>query len=153
MEVTYRAHPKVTVQAAFAAFATTNLTTYSQFISILTQNANKWAKQGWGGYVVLGGGGRTSIGLTLYNTNLSQADANVSMAPIMSFVNSSASAKTLASGIITTSSFFKAYQIFIQGGGEKVNIGNALSSRLISSSLLATKVRSSLGSLLKLKRC
>jgi hypothetical protein len=142
IEVTYRAHPKVTVQVAYVAFAATNLTTVSQFFSLLTQNANKWGEEGWGGYISLGQGSRTLFGLIMFNTNLSQADATTSMAQVRSFANSSASAETLVNNIYTIPSFYQAYQAFILPNEEKVGIATAVSSRLIPKSLLATKVRS-----------
>lgn len=140
MEVTYRAHPQVTVQVAYVVFVASNLTTYAQFISILTQNGNKWADEGWGGYISLGAESRTLFGLIMFNPKLSQADAATSMAPVINFANSPASAETLVAGVFTSNSFFQAYETYIQPNEEKVGIGLAIASRLIPRSLLATAV-------------
>jgi hypothetical protein len=142
MEVTYRAHPKVTVQVAYVVFVASNLTTFSEFISILTQNANTWAEEGWGGYISLGADVRTLFGIIMLNPIMTQAQAAASMAPVINFANSPASAETLVADVFTTDSFYEAYENFIQPNEEKVDVGLAIASRLIPSSLLATKVNS-----------
>jgi len=147
MEVTYRAHPQVTVQVAYIAFVATNLTTFSQFVSIVTANANTWAQEGWGGYISLGGEVRTLFGIIMMNPNMTNAQAAASMAPAINFANSGASAETLVANVFESASFYQAYQAFIQPNEEKVDTGVALASRLIPSSLLSSKVWSTAHSL------
>ena len=140
MEVTHRAHPKVTLQVAYVAFVAANRTAFNQFISILTQNANKWADEGWGGYISLGSENPLLTGLILFNPKLSNADATASMQQVLAFANSPASALTLVAVVTTSNSFYQAYTAFIQPNEEKVGVGVAIASRLIPRSLLASQV-------------
>jgi hypothetical protein len=139
MLVTFRAHPKVTVQTAQVAFIASNSATFDSFFSVLTQNANQWAADGWGGYISFGSTDPNLIGMILFNTKLTLDEAEKSVAPILTFAHSSANL-LLQSSVTTSDSFYQAYQEYIAPNEDKVGISRTLSSRLIPKSVLATKV-------------
>lgn len=138
MEVTYRAHPKVNLQTAEVAFLANNITTYNSFISILTENANKWADDGWGGYINFGVQSRYLIEFVLFTPILSYNDSLASLNPVLSFINT-ANGTVLAANVTTTGSFWDTYQSFI-GSTESVAVGGSLASRLIPRSVLDSSV-------------
>lgn len=53
MEMSTLAHPVQQLQYAEFAFTDLDPTDVEEFISIIVSNANKWASEGWGGYVSL----------------------------------------------------------------------------------------------------
>jgi hypothetical protein len=139
MEVTYRAHPQVTLQVASFTFLASSVAIFNSFFQVLTQNANKWAEEGWGGYLNFGIQDRTLISIIYFNPNLSQADAMDSMAPVYSFLQSNPSI-VVSSEVSTYNSYYEAYREFIFPNEEAADIGAAISSRLIPKALLSTKV-------------
>jgi hypothetical protein len=140
MEATHRAHPKVSLQVAFIAFTAASQTAFNNFIHLLTQNANTWGSQGWGGYISFGGSSALAAGMVMFNPLLNNSAATASMASVMAYAASNASASTLVDGIYQTTSFWQAYQNFILPVEEKVGVGSLMASRLIPKSLLATTV-------------
>jgi Berberine and berberine like len=140
MEVTFRAHPKVSLQTAEIAFLANGATSFSSFISILTQNANKWAADGWGGYISFGANERYFAGMTLFNAKLSLAEATTSMAPAMNFAKSFANGIALASTVTSSGSFYSTYKSYILPNEDPVGVSQSMASRLVPSSLLATAV-------------
>ena len=140
MEVTFRAHPKVSIQTAEIAFLANGATSFNSFISILTQNANKWADDGWGGYISFGASERYLAGMTLFNPKLSLADATASMAPALNFAKSFTNGIALASTVTSSGSFYSTYKSYILPNEDKVGVSQSMASRLIPRSLLATVV-------------
>jgi hypothetical protein len=141
MEVTYRAHPRVVLQVANFVFVASSIPSFNAIFPVLTQNANKWAEQGFGGYITLGEQARTVISVLLASPNLSYEDAVASMAPLFAFANSSNVAVVVSANVTTSNSFFQAYQQFILPNEEAAGIGAAIASRLIPKSLLSSTVR------------
>jgi FAD/FMN-containing dehydrogenase len=141
MEVSFRAHPKVTIQTADIAFIASSTAAFNSFFSVLTQNANKWADDGWGGYITFGADNQYLIGMTLFNAKLDNDNATTSIAPILDFAHSSSSSFTLAASVSTSGSFYETYQTYIQPNEDKVGVSLAIASRLIPRSVLATTVR------------
>jgi hypothetical protein len=140
MEVTYRAYPRVVLQVANFIFVASSITSFNAFFPILTQNANKWAEEGWGGYINLGPQARIVISVLLASPNLSHEDALTSMAPLFAFANSSNTATIISANVTTSNSFYQAYQEFILPNEEAAGIGAAIASRLIPKSLLSSAV-------------
>ena len=108
----------------------------TDFMNISISNADKWATEGWGGYITpaTSTGNTSSSSFLMMTPQLSLAEANASMSPILNFAASLGSA-TIESGIITVPSFYSAYQTFIASGTDKVGVGQALGSRLVPRSL------------------
>jgi hypothetical protein len=140
MEVTYRAHPRVVLQVANFVFVASSIPSFNAIFPILTQNANKWAEEGWGGYINLGPQARTVISVLMATPNLNYEDALTSMAPLFAFANSSNTAEIISANVTTSNSFYQAYQQFILNNEEAAGIGAAIASRLIPKSLLSSVV-------------
>ncbi|KAL9080968.1 MAG: hypothetical protein Q9157_000378 [Trypethelium eluteriae] len=137
MEVTYQAHPQVTLQVAYLDFNGTNSNqTFHDFMQTIIANSDKWAFEGWGGYIIPAPPGEASItsSFLMMTPKLSASEANSSMAPIFNF-SSSLGNRTLGSGLVPMPSFYQAYETFIAPGAEVVDISLALGSRLIPRSL------------------
>ncbi|KAF2163800.1 hypothetical protein M409DRAFT_57280 [Zasmidium cellare ATCC 36951] len=112
-EMTTRAHPQLTLQVLYIRFEATNTSSITQFTRILTQNGDRWASEGWGGYVAPGALSTQISGLILLTPSLSYADA------------------------VTPMSTNNLHRLPRQP--EKVGLGIALGSRLIPRSLLQTE--------------
>jgi FAD/FMN-containing dehydrogenase len=140
MEVTYRAHPKVTLQVAYIVFAAASIDAYNGFFNVITQNADKWAEQGWGGYLVFGAKTRTLCALALFNPNLDLATAKTSMTAPLTYAASNASAQTFNASVTTSDSFMDAFKTFIEPNEPLAGASMAIGSRLIPKSLLSTSL-------------
>jgi hypothetical protein len=140
MEVTFRAHPKVSIQTAEIAFIANGAASFNAYLNILTQNANKWAADGWGGYISFGATERYLAGMTLFNPKLSLAGAQASMAPAINFAKSFTNGISLASTVTSSGSFYSTYKSYILPNEDPVGVSQSMASRLIPSSLLATAV-------------
>ncbi|KAI9656054.1 MAG: hypothetical protein M1821_005115 [Bathelium mastoideum] len=135
MEVTYKAHPRVTLQVAYAVFESVSNSTFSDFLKICLSNADKWASEGWGGYIDPTPSGEPLLSNILMMTpQLSLAQANASMAPILNFARSLGNA-TIEYGLVTVPSWYTAFETFIAPSTEKVDVSQSLTSRLIPRSL------------------
>ncbi|KAM0482017.1 hypothetical protein ACHAPX_003351 [Trichoderma viride] len=140
-EVTSRAWDTREVQVVNVLFAAASISAYNAFFDLATQNANKWASEGWGGSFFAGGGGRTVIGFQVYNMALSLDDAKASMQSLFDFVASSNnSAQVIESDITSFPTIWQAYQAKLIPILESAGIGGALASRLIPSDLLAESI-------------
>jgi hypothetical protein len=140
MEATHRAHPKVTIQVAFVAFTAATQTAFNNFVKLLAQNANTWGSEGWGGYMSFGGTSALAAGMVMFNPVLNNSAATASMASVMAYAASNASAGTQVDNIFEVPSFWSAYQNFILPVEEKVGGSSFLASRLIPKAMLATTV-------------
>lgn len=69
IEMTTTANPQVSLQVAYVRFLSLDPNTINKFITICTQNANKWANDGWGGYIVPGQMVRSRASTCLPKTN------------------------------------------------------------------------------------
>ncbi|KAL7898784.1 hypothetical protein HDV63DRAFT_397286 [Trichoderma sp. SZMC 28014] len=137
-EVTSRAWDTREVQVVNILFAAASISAYNAFLDLATQNANKWASEGWGGSLYGGGGGRTLIGFQVYNMALSLDDAKASMQSVFDFVASSNnSAQVIEADITTFPTIWQAFEAKLVPILESAGIGAAVASRLIPSDLLA----------------
>ncbi|KAK3045560.1 hypothetical protein LTS18_013701, partial [Coniosporium uncinatum] len=137
IEMTTRANAQVTLQVAYIRFLSADLTAINKFITLCTQNANKWADEGWGGYIAPGAQSRLASGFILMTPKLNHSAAVASMKPITDYVASLGNV-ALNNEIDTSPSFFQAYEKYIMPNEEKVGLGIALGSRLILRDTLAT---------------
>ncbi|KAI9682595.1 MAG: hypothetical protein M1822_006893 [Bathelium mastoideum] len=138
MEVTYRAHPQVALQVAYLVFEGTNSNqTFHDFIQTIIANSDRWASEGWGGYIIPappGEAGLTSSFLMM-TPKLSASEAKRSMEPIFNF-SATLGNRTLRSGQTTMLSFYSIYEAFLApDSSESVDISVALGSRLVPRSL------------------
>lgn len=127
----------MTLQVLYIRFAATNTSSINQFVRIITQNGDRWATEGWGGYISPGALSAQVSGLILMTPSLSYDEAVRSMQPLTSYVASMGNA-VLDNEVATSTSFYQAYQKYISPNQEKVGLGIALGSRLIPRSLLQT---------------
>lgn len=126
-------------QVANVIFAASSIQAFNDFLSLATQHANQWASEGWGGGLFAGSGGRTVIAFQVYNMNLTLAEAQASMQPILDFVASgNNSAQTIDAELVTMPTIWQAYQTFLVPILESPGEGVALASRLIPSALFDT---------------
>ncbi|KAL5334483.1 hypothetical protein BJX70DRAFT_405421 [Aspergillus crustosus] len=131
-EMSTLAHPEkptVTVTATFV-----NLTSASafEFISITVANADKWAAEGWGGYIVPGA---LDVGISLFvmtTSVLDQSNAERSMKPITDFARSLGARAT--ANISITNTYFELLHDLLAIGPLAASVdgsGLAMSSRII----------------------
>lgn len=130
MEMTTTAHPQVTLQVAYIRFLSVDLDSINKFIALTVQNANKWATEGWGGYIAPRAQGAVASGMILMTPKLTHAEAVASMKPITDYVASLGNAP-LNNEVDTSPSFYQAYNTYILPNEEKVGISLTLGSRLI----------------------
>lgn len=130
MEVTTTAHPKTTLQVAYIRFLSADVNSVNKFISLTVANANKWATEGWGGYIAPGAMGAIASGMILMTPKLNHSQAVESMKPITDYAASLGNV-VLNNEVDTVPSFSQAYNTYILPNEEAVGIGIALGSRLI----------------------
>ncbi|KAK5125086.1 hypothetical protein LTR08_005448 [Meristemomyces frigidus] len=135
MEVTTTAHPQVTLQVAYIGFLSLDVTSTHNFIAICVQHANKWASEGWGGYIAPGAQSVLASGLILMTPKLSHDEAVASMKPLTDYVATLGNT-TLYNGVETSPSFLQAYNKYILPNEEPVGIALAVGSRLIPKEVL-----------------
>lgn len=133
--MTTRANPNVVLQVAVVSFQSTQVTARNDFLGILIANANKWAFEGWGGYLSAATNLATQTSsLILLTPLLSTKDATASMDPVTSFVANLTDARVIANSVSEIPTFYEAYQRFIQPNAIPVGASIAIGSRLIPDS-------------------
>lgn len=91
-----------------------DLTTISKFLTILIQNADKWADEGWGGYIEPGAMTTQASGFILVTPKLNLSAATASMQPISDFAQSLVDLNVgLDHSVTTELSYYAAYQAFL----------------------------------------
>ncbi|KAL4997909.1 hypothetical protein BDV10DRAFT_201482 [Aspergillus recurvatus] len=131
-EMSMLVHPEKPTILALATFPNISFAIASEFISITVANADRWASEGWGGYIQLGPLG-TGVSTFFMSTSLlNHSAAEASMKPVTDFANSPGS---LATGSVTHfDTYFQVIQALIgdetssglSGGGPM-----AISSRIV----------------------
>ena len=109
-------------------------------MKIIIANADKWATEGFGGYIEPTPPADTPLysSFLMMTPNLTLAEANASMAPIIDFAHSLGNA-TVEAGVVTVPSFYQVYETFIAPSTEIVDVSQALGSRLIPRSLFQSQ--------------
>ena len=82
MEMTTRANPQLTLQVAYIRFISLNFEVIQKFIALCTQNGDKWATEGWGGYIAPGAQSQQASGMILFTPVLTHAEAVSSLTTI-----------------------------------------------------------------------
>ncbi|EMC94258.1 hypothetical protein BAUCODRAFT_36730 [Baudoinia panamericana UAMH 10762] len=137
MEMTTTAHPQVTLQVAYIRFLSADINSINKFISLCVMNADKWATEGWGGYIAPGAQSVFASGMILMTPKLNHSAAVASMKPITDYVASLGNVP-LNNEVDTSPSFYQAYNTYILPNEEKVGLGLALGSRLLPRDLFTT---------------
>ncbi|KAL2827202.1 FAD-binding domain-containing protein [Aspergillus cavernicola] len=86
-EMSTFAHPEKPMVVATVTFMGISPTSASQLISISVANADRWASEGWGGYIVLGLDANGLSTFSMATSMLNQTAAETSMKPVMDLVN------------------------------------------------------------------
>ncbi|KAK3660886.1 hypothetical protein LTR56_000644 [Elasticomyces elasticus] len=136
-EMTTTAHPQVTLQVAYIRFVSLDVTSINKFIAISVQNADKWATEGWGGYIAPGAQGKVASGMILMTPKLSHDEAVASMKPMTDYIASLGNVP-INNEVDESPSFYQAYQKYILPNEEVVGLGLAIGSRLIPRDILQT---------------
>ncbi|KAL4985204.1 hypothetical protein BDW68DRAFT_148011 [Aspergillus falconensis] len=131
-EMSSLVHPEKPTILALATFPNISSATALEFISITVANADRWASEGWGGYIQLGPLG-TGVSTFFMSTSLlNQSAAEASMKPVTDFANSLG---TLGTGSVTL--FDTYYQVIQALIGDETSSGlsgggpMAMSSRIV----------------------
>ncbi|KAL3474584.1 hypothetical protein BJX99DRAFT_174699 [Aspergillus californicus] len=130
-EMSTLAHPERPMVAATVTFSGITAADASKLISISVANADKWASEGWGGYIILGLQANGSSTFFMATSMLNQTAAEISMDPIMDFAN------CLGTPVVTSVSSTNTYFQILSGllTGDDINsligVGMAVSSRII----------------------
>ncbi|KAE8323130.1 FAD-binding domain-containing protein [Aspergillus sergii] len=86
-EMSVLAHPDKPMELVEMGLGSLSLTSASDLISILVANAEKWASEGWGGYIIPGLAGNGISSLIMVTSMLDHSTAVSSMQPVRDFVN------------------------------------------------------------------
>lgn len=130
MEMTTTAHPQMSLEVVYIIFASLDLDSRRKLVKICAQNADKWATEGWGGYIAPGAKSTQTSGLILMTPKLTHAEAVISMKPLTNFAASLLNLPQ-KNGVHSEPSFYQAYQKYIVPNQEEVGLGIAVGSRLI----------------------
>jgi hypothetical protein len=123
------------LEVAYIIFASADTESKNKLIDICTQNADKWATDGWGGYISPGAKSSQLSGLILMTPKLNHADAVASMKPLTDFAASLPNVPK-ENGVYSETSFYQAYEKYISPNQEQVGLGIAIGSRLIPRGLM-----------------
>ncbi|KAM3503622.1 hypothetical protein MY10362_004094 [Beauveria mimosiformis] len=124
---------EMTALLATYVFTSLNHSATTTLLSIMVDNADKWAKEGWGGYLMPGALTDQSSVVILVTPSLTHQDAVLSMKPLGDFVSSLGNIHipTFA-GVETKDSFSEVLKSpFLTGLDSTNNAGYAVASRLI----------------------
>ncbi|KAJ7138328.1 FAD-binding domain-containing protein [Mycena epipterygia] len=131
LDITAKVEPQVTVQTYFFSFTPTDDSLARTFLTVLAENAVRFASEGWAGYI-------TTSSVLYVNPKLNATAAATAMAPVVSFIKS-------INGNITTSTdpSFLAFYLKFNGliGGSSVTgagIPLAIGGRFLPETNFAT---------------
>ncbi|KAL2828516.1 hypothetical protein BDW59DRAFT_178861 [Aspergillus cavernicola] len=131
-EMSYLVHPKKPMQFARVSIAGLNEDVISEFFSAVVANSEKWASEGWGGYILpaaVGGASTLSLGTTL----LDLAEAQVSMQPLIDLASRPVGSGTLGNASVSTVDYHNVLQAIIAREEQLIfpSSAFAFSSRLV----------------------
>lgn len=131
MEMTTQAHPQLTLQAAEFVFASATPAATKELITILVANANKWASEGWGGYLFPAAESPLLSIVVLMTPHLTTTEATKSMQPLSDFGKQFGNVN-ITGGVKQYNSFYDVYEAALANGLQNSNGGGiALASRLV----------------------
>ncbi|KAL4942348.1 hypothetical protein BDV06DRAFT_211930 [Aspergillus oleicola] len=111
-EMSYSVHPKKPMQFARISIAGVDEDLISEFFSIVVANADRWASEGWGGYIIptaVGGPSTLSMGTTMLDLDKAKA----SMQPLFDLANKPAKSGTLGNATVITADYHNILQAVI----------------------------------------
>lgn len=120
LDATHTAAPTLPLQVAAFQFNRTGADQFVEFYSIIVNNTDKWAAQGWGGHVA-------ENSLVYVNPLLDLATAQASMAPLTAWTN----AQNGSSDVLSMPSWQAFNTRFVVPDQVPVGYSNTLSSGLI----------------------
>ncbi|KAL2843126.1 hypothetical protein BJY01DRAFT_216075 [Aspergillus pseudoustus] len=131
-ESTFLVHPKKPMQFARVSIAGLNEKVIADFLSIVVANTDKWASEGWGGYILpaaVGGASTVALGTTL----LDHPEAQASMQPLIDLANRAVDSGTLGNATVITGDYYNILQAIIAREDSLVFPSSAwaFSSRLV----------------------
>ncbi|KAL3438151.1 hypothetical protein BDV09DRAFT_206043 [Aspergillus tetrazonus] len=130
-EISYSVHPRKDMQFARIAIAGNTDDVVAELISILVENADKWASEGWGGYVVMPVGATSTISLGTSLLNFSDAEA--SLQPLIDLANRETDAGRVGNASIATADYHDVLQGTIAATEDQILPSSAwtIATRLI----------------------
>ncbi len=108
-EMSYSVHPKKPMQFARVSIAGITEDVISELLSIVIANGDKWASEGWGGYILPAGVGEVST-ISLGTTMLDISEARASMQPLINLANRPADSGTLGNVSVHTADYHNILQ-------------------------------------------
>ncbi|KAL4959597.1 uncharacterized protein BDV14DRAFT_184338 [Aspergillus stella-maris] len=132
MEMSYSVHPKRPMQFARVSIGGVDEGVIEEFLSIVVGNAERWASEGWGGYIIpaaVGGVSTFSMGTTMLDLD----EAKASIKPLFDLANRSVDSGTLGNATVMTADYHNILQAVITREETLIFPGSAFafSSRLI----------------------
>ncbi|KAL4917613.1 hypothetical protein BDW62DRAFT_218097 [Aspergillus aurantiobrunneus] len=131
-EMSYSVHPKKPMQFARVSIAGVNENVVSEFFSVVVANADRWASEGWGGYIIPAAAGGTST-VSLGTTMLDLSEAQASMQPLIDLANRRGDSGALGNATVITADYHNILQAIIAREEDLIFPSSAwaFSSRLI----------------------
>ncbi|KAL4809499.1 hypothetical protein BDV18DRAFT_157254 [Aspergillus unguis] len=131
-EISYSVHPKKPMQFARVSIAGLNEDVIAGFFSVVVANADKWASEGWGGYILPATVGSPST-VSLGTTMLDLAEAKASMQPLFDLANKPAGSGKLGNATVITADYHNILQAIIAREEHLIFPGSAFAftSRLV----------------------
>ncbi|KAL3463272.1 hypothetical protein BJX64DRAFT_276583 [Aspergillus heterothallicus] len=111
-EASFLVHPKKPMQFAQVTISGLDENVISDFLSTVVANTDKWASEGWGGYILpaaVGGASTVALGTTL----LDHSEAQASMQPLIDLANRPAGSGTLGNATVITGDYYNILQAII----------------------------------------
>ncbi|KZP28938.1 FAD-binding domain-containing protein [Athelia psychrophila] len=127
LETSQRVEPQLTLQVASISF-TQNATNPLPFLKLVTNNALKWGKEGWGGHI-------GANNLITVNPKLTLAEAQASMQPIVDYVTS-LNGSVVIETVPSWNTFFNKY---VPSAESAVGVASSLGTRLIPTANFETE--------------
>jgi hypothetical protein len=131
-EASFLVHPKRAMQFARVSIAGLSEDVIEEFLEIVVANTEKWADEGWGGYILpaaVGGASTVAMGTTL----LDLAEARASMQPLIDLANRAVESGTLGNATVITGDYYNILRAIIAREESLVFPSSALafSTRLV----------------------
>jgi FAD/FMN-containing dehydrogenase len=127
--------PSNKVQFASMSIDTSDPAVLSKFFTILIENANRWADEGWSGHIYGGSNYSDASGFNLANPLLSLDEAKASMQPVFNKLSTSLGSNvTLTATVKNYDSFYKFWKDILVPATPPVGIASAYGGRLVPAS-------------------
>ncbi|KAJ0425698.1 hypothetical protein BJY00DRAFT_298348 [Aspergillus carlsbadensis] len=111
-EASFLVHPKKAMQFSRVSIAGVSEDVIEEFLSIVVANTEKWADEGWGGYILpaaVGGASTVAMGTTLLDLGQAQA----SMQPLIDLANRAVESGALGNATVITGDYYNILRAII----------------------------------------